>query len=456
MIPAPVIAIFDIGRTNKKFFLIDEQYAIVLDRSVQFAEILDEDGFVCEDVQQLSHWVQQTISEMMLLTSFNIKAINFSGYGASFVHIDEKGKPITPLYNYLKPYPPALQEKFYRSYGSAEKISLETASPELGSLNSGMQLYKLKQENDLLFERIQYSLHLPQYLSYLVTGKMYTDITSIGCHTRLWDFSKSSYHHWVYAEKLDNKFPPLFPSDKSITITVQDNEIEAGIGLHDSSAALIPYLASFSAPFILLSTGTWCISLNPFCKEPLTALELEQDCLCYLDYHGRRVKAARLFAGNEHEKQVKILADYFNVDPDCYRQVVFISSLWKKMNMSKELYPVKTGLHVSAFANRDLRMFISFEEAYHQLIYDIIRQQQLSTSLVMGATKVPRIFVDGGFARNDVYMHMLAAALPAMEVFSASVSQATAIGAALAIHKKWNSKPVPSDIIDLKLFHPDN
>ena len=455
MIPVPVIAIFDIGRTNKKFFLIDEQYIIVLERSVQFAEILDEDGFACEDVQQLSHWVQETLSETMLFSSFNIKAINFSAYGASFVHIDEKGKPVAPLYNYLKPYPPALQEKFYSVYGSAEKISLETASPELGSLNSGMQLYRLKQERDLLFQRIKYSLHLPQYLSYLVTGKAYTDITSIGCHTQLWDFSKSNYHHWVYAEKIDNILPPLFPSDKSITITIQDKEIEAGIGLHDSSAALIPYLASFSAPFILLSTGTWCISLHPFSNELLTAQELEQDCLCYLEYYGHPVKASRLFAGNEHELQVKILADHFNVASDYYRQVVFIPSLWKKMNTAIEVDPVKTGLHVSPFADRNLGIFISFEEAYHQLIYDIIRQQQLSTSLVLGATKVSRIFVDGGFARNAVYMHMLAAAFPVMQVFSASVSQATAIGAALAIHDSWNSKPVPADIIDLKLF-PSN
>jgi len=39
-----------------------------------------------------------------------------------------------------------------------------------------------------------------------------------------------------------------------------------------------------------------------------------------------------------------------------------------------------------------------------------------------------------------------------MEVFAASVSQATSIGAALAIHKYWNTKPVPGDMIDLKYY----
>ena len=78
--------------------------------------------------------------------------------------------------------------------------------------------------------------------------------------------------------------------------------------MHDSSAALIPYLACFDEPFLLISTGTWCISLNPFNHEPLTAEELQQDCLCYLSYEGKPVKAARYFGGNEHEQTVKKIA----------------------------------------------------------------------------------------------------------------------------------------------------
>ena len=43
----------------------------------------------------------------------------------------------------------------------------------------------------------------------------------------------------------------------------EEDTIAVGAGLHDSSAALIPYLSAFREPFILLSPGTWCISLNP-------------------------------------------------------------------------------------------------------------------------------------------------------------------------------------------------
>ena len=65
MIAIPVIAIFDIGKTNKKFFLLDEEYAMVLERNVQFEEISDEDGDACEDVNLLSKWVVETLTEIL-------------------------------------------------------------------------------------------------------------------------------------------------------------------------------------------------------------------------------------------------------------------------------------------------------------------------------------------------------------------------------------------------------
>ncbi|MDB5211985.1 MAG: carbohydrate kinase [Sediminibacterium sp.] len=452
MISLPVIAIFDIGKTNKKFFLFNEQYKIVLERSVQFPETKDEDGFPCDDVRELSQWIKKSIEEISNLPDFDLKAINFSAYGASFVHIDEKGVPVTCLQNYLKPYPPELQKKFYDTYGGEMELSVKTASPVLGNLNSGMQLYRLKYEQPALFERIEYSLHLPQYISYLVTGRAYAEITSIGCHTGLWDFSKRMYHDWVYIEEIDKKFPSVLRSNAAIDVDIHGKKIKAGIGLHDSSAALIPYLASFSEPFILISTGTWCISLNPFNDEVLTAAELQQDCLCYLEYHGRPVKASRLFAGNEHEQQVKRSAQHFNVPVDHYQNEVFNSALFENISEKKNEDQTEVGLHASAFVKRNLAEFETYEEAYHQLIYDIIQQQQLSTSLVLTLKKAPRIFVDGGFAKNSVYMHMLAAAFPSMEVYAASVSQATAIGAALAIHSEWNTQPVPGDMVELKYY----
>ena len=312
----------------------------------------------------------------------------------------------------------------------------------------------MKYEKPAIFNRIKYTLHLPQYISFLISGTVCSDITSIGCHTKLWDFTKQGYHEWVYNEGLDTRLAPILNGDDVVQLFQKGRQLPVGVGLHDSSAALIPYLANFNEPFILLSTGTWCISLNPFNESPLTADELSKDCLCYLTYEGKPVKASRLFAGYEHEAQTKRLAEYYQTENDYYKRIDFERDIITKIRLQQsQVGESKEGiLEKSGFGNRELSAFSSYEEAYHQLITDLISQQVSATKLVLNNCYVKRIFVDGGFSKNPIFMHLLAAAFPKIEVFAASVAQATAMGAALAIHKHWNNKSLPGDIIDLKFY----
>jgi len=435
----PVIAIFDIGKTNKKVFLFDEDYKIRVEKSVQLLEIKDEDGFSCEDIQALTCWIKDSLNELLSLSEYNIKAINVSAHGASFVHIGEKGNPVAPLYNYLKPYPDVLKSKFYDTYGGENEFSRITASPVLGHLNSGMQLYWLKHERPEIYKQIKYSLHLPEYISYLFTGKPVSGITSIGCHTNLWDFTNNNYHRWVQNENIIEKLAPIIPSMEVTTIDLQQNKIKAGIGLHDSSAALIPYLSCFFEPFVLLSTGTWCISLNPFNHTPITDDELEKDCLCYLTFEGNPVKASRLFAGHDHELETRHIAEHFHVSEEFYKGVSYQPELVRKLSATE-------------YKANNLSLYSSSDEAYTHFMMHLVKQQVTSTQLVLKNTNVTCIFVDGGFSNNTIFMNLLSLAFPSIEVYAAAVAQASATGAAMAIHKQWNKHPRKSDMIDLKFF----
>ncbi len=448
-----IIVIFDVGKTNKKLLLFDEQYKLVKEESRQFPETKDEDDFACEDVLALTLWVKDTMDQLVKDPRYRIKAVNFSAYGASFVYLDEHQNIILPLYNYLKPYEPELQRQFYDKYGGEALVAKQTASPVLGNLNSGMQLYRLKYKKPEDFIRIKYALHLPQYLSYVLSSNPVSDITSIGCHTNLWDFQIDQYHHWVMQEGVQNKLAPIVSSE-SIAGYWQPT-LPIGVGLHDSSAALIPYLSEYQEPFILLSTGTWCISLNPFNHSQLSDDELGQDCLCYLSYLKRPVKASRLFAGYEHEQGVKKLAAHYKKPPDYYAGIQYNAGYTENLQQGKHLIQNAGTFEISPkfnLAPRNLYDFETYEEAYHQFISDIISQQIRSTKLVMQGTTVKKIFVDGGFSKNTIYMHLLASAFPEMEVYATTVPQASAIGAALSIHKHWNSLKLPTDIIKMKLY----
>ncbi len=471
-----MIAILDIGKTNKKCFVFDEDYRIVFEKTAQLPETTDEDGDPCEDVDLLTDWVLTTVREVLGDARFQIRAFNCTAYGASWVHVPpnpvrrgfaEQGSAIR-LYNYLKPFPEDLKKQFFDTYGGEAKIALETASPVLGNLNSGLQLYWLKHRKPLIFNQIKYSLHLPQYIAYLIhlvlnepggdsksprdyeptpsqSGGDFksppdfaiSEITSIGCHTMLWDFQKNDYHEWVKMEGIAEKLPPLLPPNPVRRYGAEQGSAVPGSGLHDSSAALIPYLACFDEPFVLISTGTWCISLNPFNQEPLTAEELEKDCLCYMTYEGKLVKAARYFGGNEHEKCIKGLAQLFNKPLDYYKSITYNEGL------------------ISGFRNKmaaggsGAHPFEDYETAYHFVVAKIFKDQYQSTKLVLTKT-TQRIFVDGGFSQNEIYMTLLAKSFPKLEVYAAEVAQATALGAAIAMHACWNEKPLPKNLITLK------
>ena len=449
----PVIAIFDIGKTNKKLLLFNEQYEIVAENSIILEETVDEDGEFCENIVALKEWIESSVKEVFKNSNFDIKAINFSAYGASFVYVDKQGIPLTPLYNYLKKYPASLKIQFYSLYGDKEKIAIVTASPALESLNSGLQIYRLKYQHPKMFEKIAFALHLPQYLSYLIAGYPATDITSIGCHTLMWDYQKNQYHHWVIEEKIDKKFAPVLPSSTTAPVLINSKKINVGIGLHDSSAALIPYLLYFQEPFILISTGTWCISLNPFNETLLTKEELKQDCLCYMSYKNKRVKASRLFAGYEHEQTIKKLSEHFKKPLNYYTQVAFNKSFVNIEAIQAAPDTIEVGIHQSAFAGREVNCFSSYEEAYHCLIADIIQQQKYSTGLILN-TAVTRIFVDGGFSKNKIYMTLLATAFSKLQVYAAKLPQSSARGAALVMHESWNKQSLPDDFISVEKTLP--
>ncbi|HEY0740484.1 MAG TPA: FGGY family carbohydrate kinase [Chryseosolibacter sp.] len=421
----PVILIFDVGKTNKKVLVFDQGYRLLTEESVQLPETRDEDGFPCEDVALLTDWVKSSLEKTISRTDIQVQGINFSGYGASFVCVDQTINPVMHLCNYLKPYPSEILAEFYKLNGGIDAFSRATASPSLGNLNSGLQLFSLQKQKPDIFKKIRWALHLPQYLSSIVTNQAVSDMTSIGCHTGLWDFTTNQYHQWVKDYEIDTILPRIHRCNETIPVSLKGQQVPVGIGLHDSSAALIPYLATFHEPFVLLSTGTWNICLNPFNHSPLTIDELQQDCLSYLTFSGKPVKASRLFAGHEHEEQVLALAEKYSVRSEYF-------------------------LHLTTEGTEEFHFQELPAIAYLDFMKVLVEKQEKAIRLALGDGKATRIFVDGGFSKNEIFMKLLSQRFAGCDVFAAHVAQASALGTALVIHSSWNPNPVPKDLIDLK------
>jgi len=202
---------------------------------------------------------------------------------------------------------------------------------------------------------------------------------------------------------------------------------------------LLPYLEREKNPFILLSTGTWAISINPFNKTPLTESELNQDCLQFLSISGDPIKISRLFIGEEHKYQVDQMYAYWDLPLGTYKKLKFDKSLFEKVaNHAQKrigfhyLKPEDYGLEKADHS--DWSSFPEFTEAYYTFIHELTDIQVASLNLVLKGAEVNKIYVDGGFNANDIFLEMLRIKLPGKEIIPSDFPNGSALGAAMLVN----------------------
>ncbi len=446
-----VILVFDIGKTNKKVLLFDKNLQVVSEEEDKFEEIVDDDGFACDDIEKIENWVLQSTDKYLNDPAFDVKAINFTTYGATLMYIDKVGKRLTPVYNYLKPLPEGVAESLYDVYGGLEEFSRKTASPAIGMLNSGLQALWLKMHKPKIFEKVAHILHFPQYLSYKLTGEIASEHTSIGCHTGMWDFDNMRYHDWIKDEGID--LPDPVGVEQVYPAANINSDVPVGVGIHDSSSSLVPYFKHTNDAFALASTGTWSINMNPFNHTPLTKKQLEQDCLAYMSIQQKPVKSSRFFLGHIHDVNVERLTEFFKVDKNDYKKVeiddVLLEQL-KEKNKGERVFFAGTMPEDFIDKDADLGKFHLFHKAYHQLMIDLTILTSDSINLIITPEdKTKNLFVTGGFAKNPLFTKLLAARFCDKSVYTSEVDNATSLGAALVLWKCFGDVQEPE--LDLGL-----
>jgi len=430
-----VIAIYDIGKTNKKIILFNEDLKIISEVEEKFAETTDDDGFVCDDIEHIESWIKESLAGLIHSEKYEIKAVNFTTYGATLVYLDEDGNRLTPVYNYLKPLDDKIPESLYKRHGGRDEFCRRTASPALGMLNSGLQPLWLKAVKPDIFRNIKQILHFPQYISYIITREIYSEHTSIGCHTALWDFDNMNYHPWVKLYGLN--LPEPVPVETTNEIIIEGKKLLVGIGIHDSSSSLAPYFTGSIGKFILISTGTWCINMNPFNTEKLTSEQLDKDCLCYMSITRQPVKSSRLFLGHLHETALKLINDHFRKAEDYYKKIKvdeqLSAFLMTKFEGKKVFF--QTGPYARNLKEYiDMYEFSTYEEAYHQLMNELGELIIESVNLVIPANDdIENIYITGGFSKNDLFLNLISRAYPSKSVYTSEIANGSALGAALVV-----------------------
>jgi sugar (pentulose or hexulose) kinase len=174
-------------------------------------------------------------------------------------------------------------------------------------LNLGAQLHWQFANDPKLKKRVSHVVTYPQFWAHRLTGIFATDVTSLGCHTDLWNPYQGQFSSLPTRLGIADKIaPPRKPSDILGRVTDEvaqhtglpaDTPVHCGI--HDSNASLLSHLVAQTPPFGVVSTGTWVIAMAVG-GRPVT-LDPALDTLVNVDAFGGAVPSARFMGGREHD-----------------------------------------------------------------------------------------------------------------------------------------------------------
>jgi sugar (pentulose or hexulose) kinase len=298
--------VLDVGKTVSKLTLFDRSGGVIEKRN-RSNSLTQYGGRSVLDHAGIEAWLAETLKEFAGIAL--VTAIIPVAHGAAAAIIRD-GKLVCPPSDYESPIPADWRDKYDRL---RDPFS-ETGSPALpDGLNLGAQLSLLAKDSPEALGPGSQILLWPQYWSWILSGVAASEVTSLGCHTDLWNPSTGKPSRLAVSNGLARRLPPLrkardvlgpiTPAWAARTGLPADTKIHCG--LHDSNAALVaacgfPELAG--AESTVLSTGTWFIGMRTT-DEPveISALPEARDCLINVDVAGKMVPSARWMGGREIE-----------------------------------------------------------------------------------------------------------------------------------------------------------
>jgi sugar (pentulose or hexulose) kinase len=188
-----------------------------------------------------------------------------------------------------------------------------TGSPALpAGLNLGAQLHGLEAATGG-FDGITL-LPYAQYWAWWLSGTAVSEVTSLGCHSDLWEPAAGTFSPMARARGWADRFAPMAQAGDVIGTLRPDLARQTGLsrhirvhaGIHDSNAALnaargFAEIAGLEAT--VLSTGTWFIAMrSPAAGAALPRLDEARDCLVNVDARGAPVPSARWMGGRVVEQ----------------------------------------------------------------------------------------------------------------------------------------------------------
>lgn len=427
--------VLDIGKTNVKLVLLDAAGAVLAERRSPNT-ILTDGPYPHHDVERIWHWMLDGMTEFSSLAT--IGAIVPVTHGATAALVDDDGL-VLPVLDY-EFEPPAAQAATYQALRPAYDT---TCSPLLpAGLNLGRQLAWQAQTFPAEFAQANHLLMYPQYWAWRLSGVAAGEVTSLGCHTDLWQPARQQYSQLVERMGWNALLPPLQPAWAPLGPLKAALLARTGLpassqvicGIHDSNASLLRHLAAVDgvAQPAVLSTGTWVIAAAP--GKPLDGLRERSDMLANTNALGQAVACIRFMGGREFGELAGADVQTCTVE-DLQRLIDQQTMALPCFSQAGGPFAGRTG-SITGPAPVDARQRYALATLYCVLVSDYCLAQ-------LGADGA--VVVEGSYTGNPWFAPLLAALRPGQAISSTDDTSGTTCGGWMLHH--WGSAPVVSNSV---------
>ena len=301
-VSARVVGVIDISKSSARFAVVD------LDAHAELAvrktpnPVLRDGSYPHFDCALVWSFILESIAELNRVHPLD--AICVTTHGACAALVAPDGELALPVLDYEYEGPDTERA----GYDRVRPDFSETFTPRLpGGLNLGAQLYWQQKRFAGAFEGTRWILPYPQYWGFRLTGIPASEVTSLGCHTDLWNFETDLYSSLVLKQGWLAKMGEVRPAAEVLGIVKPDlcktlglrPRVPVHVGIQNSNASLLPHLLEREPPFaVVVSTDTWVTAAAP--GGSLAGLDPARDCLANADAFGHAVPSARFMGGREH------------------------------------------------------------------------------------------------------------------------------------------------------------
>lgn len=450
-----LVAVIDIGKTNKKVALFDATLQQVAHRQAPFPAQPDAQGILVEQTDAIWAWLKQQLTELFRAHPFS--AISITTHGAAWAALTANGQLAVPVIAYEHDLGDQgqrdLDQEFYRRCGRLEDLQAETGTCDLPLLVNPAKMVLFAQQHYAAgWATAKKMVNYPQFWGYLLTGMLASEATYSANHSFLFDLHKraasTAAHALGVASMLDFRFADPWSRLGTLTLEVQRElglpALPVTVGIHDSNSALMPYLVKYQdRDFVVNSTGTWCVAMHRVQQVRYRPEELGQKVIFNIDAFGGLTKTSFLMGGQDYALYHGLIG---GEDPE-------FSANRINAALANPQRLVLPGAFPSQFPGargglRDGHAVVSLADLQHGRIPGWFKEPQLGHDLLnislalqtevalrrTDITDATTIFIEGGFRNNSTFLAVLAALFPHNPICCTSLAQATAAGAALCGH----------------------